>query len=146
MNRIKRRVGDWWLPAALTIILYTLLSGFILVGYVPSESMEPTLPKNSIIIGTRNARTLAVGDIIVFRHEGILMVKRIAARAGDVVDLSQLEYMDYLPKPKREADMINVPEDCYFVLGDNTKNSLDSRYWEDPYVRSNQIVAKLFIH
>ena len=39
--------------------------------------------------------------------------------------------------------MLTVPDGCYFVLGDNAQNSWDSRYWEQPYVPSQQIVAKL---
>ena len=32
--------------------------------------------------------------------------------------------------------------DCYYVLGDNAENSLDSRYWEEPFVKEDEIVAK----
>lgn len=35
---------------------------------------------------------------------------------------------------------------CYYVLGDNAGNSLDSRYWEEPFVREADIVAKMIYH
>lgn len=146
MNWIRKRVRDWWMPACLTLFLYIILRCIILVGYVPSESMEPTLPKNSIIVGNRLTENYAKGDIIIFHHDGLLMVKRIAALPGEMVLLDSLEYMDMIPKPKRGTDTLIVPEGCYYVLGDNTQNSLDSRYWEDPYVQKEQIVARLFIH
>ncbi|WP_334295639.1 S26 family signal peptidase [Extibacter muris] len=36
---------------------------------------------------------------------------------------------------------LTVPEKSYYVLGDNAERSLDSRYWEDPFVRDEEIVA-----
>ncbi len=35
-----------------------------------------------------------------------------------------------------------VPEGCYFLLGDNRENSNDSRYWQQPYVAKEKIVGK----
>ena len=32
--------------------------------------------------------------------------------------------------------------DCYYVLGDNAENSLDSRYCEEPFVKKEKIMAK----
>ena len=35
-----------------------------------------------------------------------------------------------------------VPEGKYFFLGDNRYWSLDSRYWEDPYIDGSEIKGK----
>ena len=146
MKYIKKRVRSWAVPAVLTLFAFILLRFVFLVGYVPTESMEPTLKAGSYIIGTRIIPSLGTGDIIVFYHDDQLLVKRIAACPGEQVDLTQLVYMKNIAIHVWEDPIITVPDGCYFVLGDNTDNSIDSRYWEDPFVKSDTIVAKLFMH
>ena len=33
-----------------------------------------------------------------------------------------------------------------YVLGDNGDNSYDSRYWSDPFVKRETVIAKLLFH
>lgn len=143
MNLIWKRVKPWWLPVGLTLLFYILMRYVFLVGYVPTASMEPTLPQESFILGIRIFDEPQVGEIIVFEKDGALLVKRVAAGPGEMVDMSQLSYMDTVPIPVWDEPVITVPEGCYFVLGDNTQNSWDSRYWENPFVTKEEIVAKL---
>ena len=113
------------------------------VGFVQTPSMEPTLRQNSIIIGTRLFGELKTGDIIVFPKDGVLVVKRIAGCPGERIDLTKISYMESVPIPIFEQEVITVPENAYFVLGDNSQNSWDSRYWEDPFISAEEIVAKV---
>ena len=112
-------------------------------AYVPTTSMEPTLSKDSFILGNRIYFSLNCGDIVIFKHNGKLLVKRIAAVPGDIVDLEAVEYMVGYEKPDRESEFLIVPNDCYYVLGDNIQNSFDSRYWDNPFVDRSDVVAKL---
>lgn len=143
MKKYKYRVKPWMLPVGLTLIFVLILRIVLLVGYVPTPSMEPTLRQNSIIIGTRLFGELKTGDIIVFQKDGILVVKRIAGCPGERIDLTKISYMDSVPIPIFEQEVITVPENAYFVLGDNSQNSWDSRYWDEPFISEDDIVAKL---
>ena len=117
------------LPIITAVAILLLFRFVFLIGYVPSESMEPTLQKESFILGTRLFGDLKTGDIVVFEHEGTVMVKRIAACPGEEITVDGIRYY--------------VPDGSYFMLGDNEDNSYDSRYWEEPYVSEEKIIAKL---
>lgn len=114
-----------------TSVIIILFHTVFMLGYVPSSSMEPTLETGSLILGLRLHDELNTGDIIIFRHENSYLVKRIAAIEGDVVEHYGIRK--------------SVPEDCFYVLGDNTEHSYDSRYWEDPFVPVNDVVAKVIL-
>jgi len=134
-NRTNEKTGMksyvlYLIPAFVIIIILVLFRTVLFLGYVPSESMEPTLERDSYIIGNRLYRDIEVGDIIIFEREGSMMVKRVAACAGDIVMVN--------------GQSQPVPSNCYYVLGDNSDNSYDSRFWEDPFVREEDVHAKLF--
>ena len=119
------------LPIITAVTILLLFRFVFLIGYVPSESMEPTLKKESLILGSRLYGDLKKGDIVVFEHEGTVMVKRIAACPGEEITVDGILYY--------------VPDGSYFMLGDNKDNSYDSRYWEYPYISEEKIIAKMII-
>lgn len=143
MKVVWRHLKVWLIPLLVTLIIFLLMRIVFLFGYVPTASMEPTLERDSFILGVRIFSEIKKGDIVIFEHDGRLLVKRVAALPGETVDLSTLTYMATLEIPVRNTEVLVVPEDCYYLLGDNTQNSLDSRYWEYPFVNREQIVAKM---
>ncbi len=145
-RRPFKKKGFWWwmFPVGVSILTWILFHTVLLAGYVPTESMEPTLKKGSFLIASRVYPGLEQGDVIVFRRGGGLLVKRIAAVGGDTVDLEKLTYTQGWVIPKRNWQVVVVPNNSYFVLGDNVNNSFDSRYWEDMYLREADVVAKVW--
>ena len=129
MKLLQKKTWSWLIPLGVTAVTVVILRFVFLFGYVPTESMEPTLEKGSYIVGIRIYGELEVGDIVIFRHDGKLLVKRIAAVGGGQVEHNGVS--------------LTVPEGCYYVLGDNAEYSWDSRYWEEPFVEEKDIVAKM---
>ena len=138
-----KRVRQWRLPICLTLIFFLLMRFVILVGYVPSGSMEPTIHEGSLIVGYRLYERLDRGDVVIFHKDGKLHVKRILGLPGDTIYWDNLPYIPDYPRPQRPAETTRVPDGCYFLLGDNTENSFDSRYWADPFVPESDIVARM---
>ena len=126
---MKKR-GYILIPLTVMVLLIVLFKTVLLIGFVPSESMEPTLNKGSIILGSRIFKDLDVGDIVIFKRNGQLLVKRIAATEGQQVE--------------RNGELITVPKDSFYMLGDNESCSYDSRYWEEPFIKYYEVKAKLF--
>ena len=143
MKAVWRHLKLWLVPLLVTLIIFLLMRFVFLFGYVATASMEPTLEQDSLILGVRVFSEIKKGDIVIFEHGGRLLVTRVAALPGETVDLSAITYMTTLGIPIRDTDALIVPEDCYYLLGDNKQNSIDSRYWEDPFVNREQIVAKM---
>lgn len=127
-------------PAA-ALFFFCLFRFVFFWGFVPTQSMEPTIPAGNFILGTRLYGKLEVGDIIVFEKDGQYLVKRIAGCPGDVINLSEITFMDSVISPNRGVECLTVPQECYYVLGDNVQNSIDSRYWDSPFITHNSIIA-----
>ena len=80
-----------WLELTFVLLLVLFKTVFLL-AYVPSESMEPTIEKESYIFGIRLLGDLKTGDIVIFEHEDSILIKRIAACPGDEITVDGVLY------------------------------------------------------
>ena len=139
-----KRVRWAILPILLCFGVWMLFRTVLFVGNVPSSSMEPAIPAGSVILGSRIFSELGRGDIIVFRHEGKILVKRVVAVSGDTVYLDDQDGSFTVNRETPNATrVLTVPENCFFVVGDNRENSMDSRVWEAPFVSGGTVIARL---
>ena len=69
--------------------------------------------------------------------EGLVMVN------GKALDEKYIAEPMICDKTRYPMVHIEVPEGCYYMLGDNRNNSEDSRFWNDPFVEESDIIAKV---
>lgn len=130
-------------PIAIAIALALLLRMAVQIYSIPSASMAPTLLPGDRILVTRYLRAdPEPGDVIVFVspvNGEETLVKRVVGEAGDLIESRQGRLViggrtppePYLAEAAAtgEISALIVPADCYFVLGDNRRDSVDSRSW-----------------
>ena len=101
------------------------------------------------------------GDIIIFKFpddESEKYVKRIIGLPGEKVTIKEAKvYINDSEVPLEEDYLkedwvtatgpfeFEVPEDCYFVMGDNRNDSYDARYWDNTYVTKDEIIGKAYM-
>lgn len=156
----KKAIKELTLILFSAIIIALLINKFfIFQSYIPSDSMFPTLKVGDKVIVrvVYNAGKLHRGDIVVFynRERNETMIKRLIGLPNDIINISKGKVSvngEYLMDISDEAgiNMVEdvkhiVPNDSFFFLGDNRNNSLDSRYWENPYIHEDDIVGKALI-
>jgi signal peptidase I len=155
-----------WLCGTLFLII--VIHSFVLEVYVVvGDSMDPTLEDHEHLLV--NKLSSVVGsidryDILVFQHPDTgekHLIKRVIAFSGETVRItagrvyirgagSKRDFAlteNYLEDIQRSASInetsFKVPEDCYYLLGDNRHNSRDSRSFGG--VEKKFIVGKALI-
>lgn len=142
------------------VAVVLVVNNFLLINAkIPSESMEQTIMTGDRVFGNRLAYVFGEPeryDIIIFKYpdnEKELFIKRIIGMPGETVEIKDGKvYINGSEEPLKDSftpetpvgdyGLYTVPEDSYFVLGDNRNYSRDSRFWNNPYVAEDKILGK----
>lgn len=167
---MRQEIWEWTKAIVLGLILVIVIRSFFITNYaVSGQSMMPTLNDQDKVIVSKISYTIGEidrFDVLVFHSsEKEDFVKRVIGVPGDLityendqlfVNKKRIEepylrsYLSYLnPDENLTEDFtmesltgsIKVPKDSYFVLGDNRRRSLDSRYFK--FVHADQVVGQV---
>ncbi|MEC0365354.1 signal peptidase I sipS [Bacillus subtilis] len=146
----KKTILEWAKAIVIAVVLALLIRNFIFAPYVvDGESMEPTLHDRERVFVNMTVKYIGEfdrGDIVVLNGDDVHYVKRIIGLPGDTVEMKNDQlYINgkkvdepYLAANKKRAKQdgkpltddfgpVKVPDNKYFVMGDNRRKSMDSR-------------------
>jgi signal peptidase I len=157
-----RYVAAAALAASISFALGTYLYLDKILGVqafrVPSSSMAPTIvPGDHLIVNllAYHKEPPRRGELVVLesRAAGGLIIKRVEAVGGDLVpriedeivalgEMTTERSLGVEEGASGELGPPTIPPDRFFVVGDNRKNSFDSRYPDFGLVQRTQIKGK----
>ena len=144
----------------ILFIVAVLFVAIYVVGLqqIVGDSMNPTLKNNEVIIIdklTPKFIDLKRGDIVSFYFdESKFLINRIIGLPGEKVDIKNNKIIindevieDYVNAYTSDFKLSDIgyqkiPEDHYFVLGDNRTNSMDSRDYRVGLIHKKDIIGK----
>jgi len=156
----------WWIIWDLSGTASTYIKkNFIQAFKIPTGTMQPTLEVGDLILVNKIAYKDSEprrGDVLVFKYPEDPkkeFVKRIVGLPGESIEIKGGEiHIDgnkiVLPEKiakiyyynrgdyGKEGQVVNIPSDSYFVLGDNSASSKDSRYFG--FVKRDALIGRAF--
>ncbi|CAD5932129.1 MULTISPECIES: signal peptidase I [Planktothrix] len=147
-NQIRENIVILAIALGLSLLIRTFVAE---PRFIPSDSMFPTLEINDRLVIEKVSYYLKspqFGDIIVFTPPSQLQeigygadqafIKRIIGKPGQIIEVKNGRvYIDNEPQferyiaeePHYQLSPVKVPDNSYFVMGDNRNDSNDSHVW-----------------
>ena len=152
-EEVIREAKEWANSIIVALVLTLIIRTYVVQAFkIPSGSMRPTLMEGDKLFVNKFVYRFnrpERGDIVVFKYPQDPkkdFIKRLVAFEGESVEIRDGKII-VDGKPLDEAgpfgkfyyynhdpyggpnEKVKVPENTYYVLGDNSANSTDSRFW-----------------
>ena len=159
-ERYRKRYRRTLLSTVCTLIVVAAAAVLIATIWMPvlqiyGASMTPTLEEGDIVVAVKGT-DFEPGELTAFYIGNKILVKRCIAGPGQWVDIDAdgnvsvdgvpLEEPYLTEKALGDCDLelpYQVPDDRYFLMGDNREVSVDSRNTTVGCVARDQIVGKV---
>ena len=139
------------IPYLIAIVVIILIRTYIISPIrVDGPSMNNTLSNNDLLFLKKYEHDYERYNIIVFKFGKDKLIKRVIGLQGEEIEIKnnlvyingeviEEPYLDEENLDSNSSDMekITVPAGTYFVMGDNRRESFDSRYFGP--ISKNQI-------
>ncbi|HRX57577.1 MAG TPA: signal peptidase I [Eubacteriales bacterium] len=137
--RNARRLGWLFSILAAVAVLCLVFLVWLFPARIVDQSMEPTLTGGEVVLCDRLAKYVSKperGDIILFKTEDGVFIKRIVGLPGESVevvggyvfiDSRPLDESAYASDYAGDMEPVIVPDGEVFVLGDKRSQMYDSR-------------------
>ena len=151
---LKSTIYALLVVAAVAILIATLV---LPVVQIAGTSMEPTLSEGEIVVLFKTKHPDR-GDLCAFSYSNKVLIKRVIGVPGDYIEIDDqgnvyvngvlLEEPYVTDKALGECDVefpFQVPENQFFLMGDQRETSIDSRSTVIGCVTSDQLVGTIFL-
>lgn len=155
---IKEFIKDTIKYVLFVVIVVFVAMYVISLQQIVGSSMSPTLNNGDLLILNKLSPrfiNLKRGDIVSFHYDDSkFLVKRIIGLPGEYVEIKNNQIYinnevinDYVENIEMDDFKLDekIPQDAYFVLGDNRSDSLDSRDSRVGLIKKEDIIGKKFI-
>lgn len=155
-SKKKSEVAGWIRFGVLLIGVYVFFNYVIGLSIINGDSMNPTFKTNDVLLSNKVLLHYDHNNIVIFNNEyGFSVVKRIVGVPGDTVAIENGQVLlngdvleeDYAAGIPDDMNLVQVPGNSYFVLGDNRTpgESLDSRSAEVGFVKEESIEGNVLL-
>lgn len=133
MKEFFKRNRSFLIALVVVLLLKNFVFSFV---RVKGTSMENTLHNGDILFLNKIKKNTKRGSIVVVKQGGEFLIKRIIALPGEeitgydgfiYVNGKKLEEPYVKDLTASEFSKIRLKDDEFFIMGDNRRNSLDSR-------------------